>query len=143
MEASRMLDTFKEALYEGYVINLDNYAECTEECSKCLAKEACDYLANQEGGFNANFDKLIRPLLEEERWTTISFNLIGKYAINRIDYIEFDKLMKLALKNDNLTDGYIDGKWRFFQSSMLSYMISMPEFVAEVKNKIREVNYKG
>ena len=73
MTPKAMLLAFKKAEQEGFVTNLENYAECisykdVKICKICPAKAACNTLSytRKYNLFINNFDKLIRPLLVKE-----------------------------------------------------------------------------
>jgi adenine-specific DNA glycosylase len=72
MTPEEMINAFREAEQAGFVTDVEDYAECIsmEEdnaCARCPASGACKQLTEETSynKFIENFDRLIRPLLEE------------------------------------------------------------------------------
>ena len=70
---TQLKQAFNKAVEEGYITNLENYAECIaneddsepDVCNRCPANEACRQLAMINGkatysNFKLNFDKLYK-----------------------------------------------------------------------------------
>ena len=69
LSGKELKQMFQEAVEDGYITNLDNYAECTgrkptTDCHDCPAYSACEQLAGGTEGtykqFKENFDKLYK-----------------------------------------------------------------------------------